>query len=313
LQAVHQLHWNKDEEKYMEAKTLIDASALSALLKTEPVVIIDTRAPEEYAISHIPGAINIREIFSYLSTSTPEGLIAMQGLFADLLGKAGLSGKELAVIYEDAMNTGYGQSCRGYFLLKFLGHPSVSILHGGYKAWQDAGLPTTNEITTPEPKTFPLNINTSLLIDKEEMLQSLDDPSLVKLDVRDFDEWMAESSSPYGVDFCPRKGRIPGAVLIEWYSLMKEKDGVAMFRPKEEIQAIAQQVGITPDSTVNIYCFKGARASNTFVALSEAGIKDLHIYFASWNEWSRDLSLPIEEGPADPQRPAVTAASMSAA
>jgi thiosulfate/3-mercaptopyruvate sulfurtransferase len=296
----------------MEAKTLIDANELSTFMKTEPVVVIDTRAPEEYAISHIPGAVNIREIFSYLSTSTPEGLIAMQGLFADLLGKAGLSGKELAVIYEDAMNTGYGQSCRGYFLLKFLGYPSVSILHGGYKTWQDAGLPTTNEITTLEPKTFPLNINTSLLIDKEQMLQSLADPSLVKLDVRDLDEWMAESSSPYGVDFCPRKGRIPGAVLIEWYSLMKEKDGVAMFRPKEEIQAIAQQVGITPDSTVNIYCFKGARASNTFVALSEAGIKDLHIYFASWNEWSRDPSLPIEEGPADPQRPAVTAASMSA-
>jgi len=297
----------------MEAKTLIDPKELSELMKTDPVVIIDTRAPEEYATSHIPGAVNVREIFSYLSTSTSEGLIAMQGLFADLLGKAGLSGKELAVIYEDAMNTGYGQSCRGYFLLKFLGYPSVSILHGGYQAWQDAGLPTTNEITRPEPKTFPLNINTSLLIDKDQMLQSLSDPSLVKLDVRDFDEWMAESSSPYGVDFCPRKGRIPGAVLIEWYALMNEKNGVAMFRPKEEIQAIAQEVGITHDSSVNIYCFKGARASNTFVALSEAGIKDLRIYFASWNEWSRDPSLPIEEGPADPQRPAVTAASMSVA
>jgi thiosulfate/3-mercaptopyruvate sulfurtransferase len=297
----------------MEEKTLIDANELSALLKTEPVVIIDTRAPEEYAVSHIPGAVNIREIFSYLSTSTSEGLIAMQGLFADLLGKAGLSGKELAVIYEDAMNTGYGQSCRGYFVLKFLGYPRVSILHGGYRSWLDAGFSTTDEVPTPEAKTFPLNINSSLLINRDEMLQSLDNPSLVKLDVRDFDEWMAESSSPYGVDFCPRKGRIPGAVLIEWYALMEEMNGVAMFRPKEEILEIAREVGITPDSTVNIYCFKGARASNTFVALSEAGIKDLHIYFASWNEWSRDPSLPIEEGPADPQRPAVTAASKSVA
>jgi thiosulfate/3-mercaptopyruvate sulfurtransferase len=237
----------------MEEKTLIEANELSTILKTEPVVIIDTRAPEEYTTSHIPGAVNIREIFSYLSTSTAEGLIAMQGLFADLLGKAGLSGKELAVIYEDAMNTGYGQSCRGYFLLKFLGYSRVSILHGGYQAWLDAGLPTDDKVATPEPKTFPLNINSSLLIDKDEMLQSLADPSLVKLDVRDLDEWMAESSSPYGVDFCPRKGRIPGAVLIEWYALMKEKDGVVMFRPKEEILSIAKEVGITPNSTVNIY------------------------------------------------------------
>jgi thiosulfate/3-mercaptopyruvate sulfurtransferase len=226
----------------------------------------------------------------------------------DLLGKAGLSGKELAVIYEDAMNNGYGQSCRGYFLLKFLGYERVSILHGGYQAWENADLPTTAEVLTPEAKTFPLNINTSLLIDKEEMLKSISDPSIVKLDVRDYDEWMAESSSPYGVDFCPRKGRIPGAVLIEWYTMMQEKDGMPVFLPKEEIQSLAAKVGITPDSTVNIYCFKGARASNTFVALNEAGVKNARIYFASWNEWSRDPELPIEEGPADPARPAVRAA-----
>ncbi len=292
----------------MQAKTLIDATELYTLMTTQPVVIIDTRAPEDYAISHIPGAVNIREIFSYLSTSTPEGLTSMQGMFVDLLGKAGLSGKELAVIYEDAMNNGYGQSCRGYFLLKFLGYPLVSILHGGYQAWQNADLPTTAEVPTPEDKTFPLNIDSSLIIDKEAMLKSLDDPNIVKLDVRDFDEWMAQSSSPYGVDFCPRKGRIRGAVLIEWYTMMKAENGLPMFLPKEEIQSIANQVGITSDSTVNIYCFKGARASNTFVALNEAGVKDVRIYFASWNEWSRDPSLPIEEGPADPARPAVRAA-----
>lgn len=291
----------------MEAKTLVDAIELASLMKTEPVVIIDTRAPEEYAISHIPGAVNIREIFSYLSTSTPEGLAAMQNMFADLLGKAGLSGKELAVVYEDAMNNGYGQSCRGYFLLKFLGYPNVSILHGGFNAWQEAGLSTSTVVPTPEAKVFPLRINTSMLIDKDEMLKSLNDPSVIKLDVRDFDEWIGESSSPYGVDFCPRKGRIPGAVLIEWYSMMKLVDGIPMFRPKEEMLATAREVGITPDSTVNVYCFKGARASNTLVALNEAGVKDVRVYFASWNEWSRDPSLPIEEGTPDPKRPAIRA------
>ncbi|MBV9020788.1 MAG: sulfurtransferase [Chloroflexi bacterium] len=291
----------------MEKKTLIDPMELSMLMKTEPVVVIDTRDPEQYAISHIPGAVNIREIFSYLSTSTSEGLLSMQDMFAKLLGDAGLSGKELAVIYEDAMNNGYGQSCRGYFLLKYLGYPSVSILHGGYKAWQDAGLPTTTEVPTPEKKTFPLNVDSSILIDKQEMLKALSNPSIIKLDVRDFDEWMGESSSPYGVDFCPRKGRIPGAVLIEWYSMMKQASMVPMFKSKEEMLAIANEVGIKPDSMVYIYCFKGARASNTLVALKEAGIENAKIYFASWNEWSRDPSLPIEEGAPDPKRPAVRA------
>ena len=45
-----------------------------------------------------------------------------------------------------------------------------------------------------------------------------------------------------------------------------------------------------------LYCFKGARASNTFLALKEAGIADVRMYFGSWNEWSRDPTLPIESG-----------------
>ncbi len=287
-------------------ETLLDPAQMTALMETSPVVVIDTRAPEEYAAGHIPGAVNIREIFSYLATSTPDGLAALHQTFADLLGAAGLSGPEHAVIYEDAMNNGYGQSCRGYFLMNYLGYPNVSILHGGLKAWTDAGLPLTADIPAPEKKTFPLNVDSSLMVTTPEMLASLSDPSIVKLDVRDWDEWVGESSSPYGKDFTPRKGRIPDAVLIEWYTLMQPSgDGAPMFKSKEEIKDIAAQVGITPDSTVNIYCFKGARASNTFVALNEAGIKDVKIYFASWNEWSRDLSLPIEEGAPDPARPAV--------
>ncbi len=290
----------------MEMPTaLLGPCDLADLMKTAPLVVIDTRAPEDYAAGHIPGAVNIREIFSYLATSTPEGVAAMQQTFAGLLGAAGLSGPEHAVFYEDAMNNGYGQSCRGYFLLKYLGYPNVSILHGGLKAWTDAGLPLTTEASLPEAKTFPLNADESLMVTTAAMLKSLDDPSIVKLDVRDWDEWVGESSSPYGKDFTPRKGRIPDAVLIEWYTLMKPASDVPVFKSNEEIKEIAAKVGITADSSVNIYCFKGARASNACVALNEAGIKNVKIYFASWNEWSRDLSLPIEEGAPDPARPAV--------
>ena len=54
------------------------------------------------------------------------------------------------------------------------------------------------------------------------MKAAVADPNIVKLDTRDVDEWIADSSSPYGKDFCPRKGRIPGAVWLEWYRMWSQ-------------------------------------------------------------------------------------------
>ena len=280
----------------MEVKVLISPSELIALQEQEPVVIIDTRDKSEYDISHIPNAVNIRDIFTYLATSSMEGIENLQTHFAELFGAAGLSGNETAVIYEDAMNKGYGQSCRGYFLLKYLGYSKVCILHGGYKAWLAEGCPTTTEVPTPQKQVFPLNVDTSIMLTAPQMLDVLGNKAIALLDVRDKDEWMAESSSPYGKDFCPRMGRIPGSVWIEWYDFMVPDAEVPTFRPQAEILDICSNAGITPDIPVYIYCFKGSRASNTMVALKEAGFKDVRNYFASWNEWSRDYSFPIESG-----------------
>jgi len=281
----------------MNGKVLISASQLSEMLRTEAAVLIDTRDPAVYAEAHIPGAVNLREVFTYLATSTPEGVKALRDKFAVAFGKAGLSGAETAVIYEQSMSTGFGQSCRGYVLLRSLGYPKIRVLHGGYAAWMAAGLPSTPVVPTPVEKTFPIDLRGSrILVDLDAMKSAVRDPRIIKLDVRDVDEWIGESSSPYGKDFCPRKGRIPGSVWIEWYRMMKPTPIGPMFKSRAEILAECATVGITPDTPVIIFCFKGARASNTFVALEEAGIKNVGIYFGSWNEWSRDPSLPIDEG-----------------
>ena len=263
----------------------------------ESLVIIDTRDDATYASGHIPGAVNLRDIFTYLATSTPEGMEAMHEKFVSEFGRIGLSGKETAVLYEDTMSSGFGQSCRGYFLLTHLGYPKIKVLHGGLGAWTKAGLPLSTEAVTPTPGSFPVNVALGgVMIDKDEVLASLDKPDVIKLDVRDIDEWIGESSSPYGKDFCPRKGRLPNAKWIEWYRMMKPTAAGPMFKSPEEIRAECRTVGITPDSTIYLYCFKGARASNTFLALKEAGYDKVKMYFGSWNEWSRDPSLPIEEG-----------------
>lgn len=105
----------------MTDNILISPEQLRQMENSLPTVIIDTRSPDAYASGHIPGAINLHDIFTFLATSSKEGLEELRDKFAGAFGAAGLSGEEVAVIYEDSMNSGFGQSCRGYFLLQFLG------------------------------------------------------------------------------------------------------------------------------------------------------------------------------------------------
>jgi thiosulfate/3-mercaptopyruvate sulfurtransferase len=278
-------------------KAFISPAELKTLMATEPVVIIDTRDPASYAAGHIPGAVNVHEIFTYLATSTPEGMKELTGKFAAAFGSAGLSGRETAVVYEQSMTTGFGQSCRGYYLLKYLGYPKVAVLHGGLSAWLADGNSTTTEVPAVTTTTFPIDPKgASVMVDKDLVLSVVKKGGAVLLDVRDADEWIGDSSSPYGKDFCPRKGRIPGAKWIEWYRMMKPSAAGPVMKTPEELKAEIATVGITPSTPVILYCFKGARASNTFLALKEAGVKDVRMYFGSWNEWSRDPALPIESG-----------------
>jgi tetratricopeptide (TPR) repeat protein len=74
------------------------------------------------------------------------------------------------------MDTGYGQSCRGWFLLKYLGHPQVEILHGGLQAWKSEGKPLTAEIRAAEKRVFVPRIDGSIMVTWKEMLAAAVDP-----------------------------------------------------------------------------------------------------------------------------------------
>lgn len=275
---------------------LIEVEELYELIDKENLIIIDTREPEDYLIDHIPGAINIYDIFTYLATEENGGYKAMTKKFAKLFGDVGIDGSEKVIIYEDAMDNGYGRSCRGYFLLKYLGHNNVVVLHGGYQAWITKKLPTSKEIPKPQKKLFNVNLDNTIIATQEEMFNALSNQEIIKLDCRDCAEWLGISSSPYGPDFAPRKGRIPGSIWIEWYKTMQHKNSIAYFKEPENLRELFNNFGINENSCVYVYCFKGSRTSNMFIALKLAGIKNVKNYFGSWNDWSRNFQLPIEKG-----------------
>ena len=280
----------------MSNKILYTPKEAQKLANEGKAVIIDVRDTKDYAVDHIPGAVSIPDMFYELSMTTEDGLREMTNKFKKLFSEAGISKDKLAILYEDNLNTRYGGSCRGYFQLTYMGHENVGILDGGFVDWKRDDLPTNDEVVTPVPTIFTPNIKDSIMVTKDSMVKALDNSAIKLLDNRDKVEWTGESSSPYGVDYAPRKGRIPGAKWIEWYDFMEADDSgyVSHFKSPEAIREICAKVGLHPEDDIIIYCFKGARASNTYVAMMMAGFKKIRNYYGSWNEWSRDMSLPID-------------------
>jgi len=279
----------------MTNKILYSPKDVQGLISEGNTVVVDIRDEEDYKENHIPGSVSIPDIFYYLAETSNEGLKEVQEKFKALFSAAGITDDKKVIIYEDTFDSRYGGSCRGYWLLTYLGHLDTGILDGGFSAWLEEGLTVDNNTPAPETSNFELNLREDIIATKDVVLASLQDCSIKLLDNRDKVEWVGKSSSPYGVDFAPRKGRLPGARWIEWYSFMERGSGIPYFKSPEKVRALCAEYGLYPDDDIIIYCFKGARVSNTFVAMRLAGFKHLRNYFGSWNEWSRDEKLPIND------------------
>jgi thiosulfate/3-mercaptopyruvate sulfurtransferase len=68
-----------------------------------------------------------------------------------------LSGGETAV-YEDALNSGYGQSCRGYYLLTWLPPQDQGPERRLFSLKAQQCLAVSTEAATPVAKTFPTDL-----------------------------------------------------------------------------------------------------------------------------------------------------------
>ncbi len=115
----------------------------------------------------------------------------------------------------------------------------------------------------------------------DELVERLDDPGLIVLDVRRADEFAGEVVAPCD----PRPGRIPGARHLDVAHLLEARS----------IEAVRELVGADEGAEVVAYCHSGSRSAMAVQVLAAAGY-DARNYVGSWHEWSRHAELPAEAG-----------------
>lgn len=78
------------------------------------------------------------------------------------------------------------------------------------------------------------------------------------------------------------------------YSELAHNDD-GTFKSADELSKIFQEKDITPDKLIIPYCAVGARSGHTWFILKYLlGYPQVQNYDGSWNEWSRQPHLPLE-------------------
>jgi thiosulfate/3-mercaptopyruvate sulfurtransferase len=211
-----------------------------------------------------------------------------------LLSDAGVGEGTTVVLYGGNNNW---FAAYAYWLLKLRGFDDVKLLNGGRKKWELESRELTDEV--------PSYAGTGLRISGEERpeIRALRDEVIGKVggpsgfvDVRSPEEYRGEKLAP---DHLPHEqsqvpGHIAGAANIPWAQAAND-DGT--FKSADELRAIYEGKGITPDKEIVAYCRIGERSSHTWFALQELlGYEHVKNYDGSWTEYGSLVGAPVELG-----------------
>lgn len=234
-----------------------------------------------YLSSHVPGAVFLDLETELSDTDVPDAgrhpLPNREG-FAELLGSRGIGDDHVVVAYDDS---GGAIAARLWWLLRWLGHEDVAVLDGGRRAWDEAGLPTTDEVPVHPPATFTARPPLTRVVDRSAVANRGDN---VLYDARAPERFLGEVEP---VD--PVAGRIPGAVNIPTASLLGP--GGRFLSPDE----LRSTLGPTTEQSI-ASCGSGVTACAVILAAVAAGLPEPALFPGSYSEWSR-AGLRVESGP----------------
>jgi len=281
---------------------LISVSELASALESDPPpALLDVRwnigGPPgigSYQAGHIPGAVFV-DLDGALAG--PPGARGRHPLpetadFEAAMRAAGVRAGRPVVLCDEADGT---IAARAWWLLRYHGHPNVRVLDGGFRAWQESGLPvSTGDETAQAPGDFTARPGHMAMVDAAGAAELA--ASGILLDARAPARYRGETEP---ID--PVAGHIPGALSAP---TAENVTTAGQFKSPEELRdrfralgvAFAAQGGGSGQTVVGAYCGSGVTAAHEVLALELAGAPAA-LYVGSWSGWIADPARPVATGP----------------
>ncbi|MEV4122112.1 sulfurtransferase [Micromonospora sp. NPDC049645] len=274
---------------------LVEVDRLVAELdQADPPTLLDVRwrlvgppGRDDYLAGHLPAAVFVDLDSALCGAPGVDGRhplpdpVALQAA----LRAAGVRAGHPVVVYDGGDGLA---AARAWWTLRWVGHRSVRLLHGGYPAWVAAGQPVSTDAPAPPPGDVVVRPGDLPVLDAGQAAALAAADDAVLLDVRAAPRYRGEVEP---ID--PVAGHVPGAANLPAGEYVGP-DG--RFPTADVLRERFAAAGVTEGRSVGAYCGSGVTAAQAVLALHLAGRTDAALYVGSWSNWVADPARPVASG-----------------
>ncbi len=266
-----------------ESRVFVAPTWLAAHLEDPGVVVVDARAPEDYAKGHVPGAISLSPAL-IVDAPQPAATLGRRGLAAD------------ATIVCTADSASIAAAAHLYWLLDRAGASAVRLLDGGIPGWTRAGGALETRPIFRAPTSWGAPADSTAVADLDFVRWEYGRSGVEIFDARGPEVWGARRPGA-GPARPKRAGHIPHSLPLDFGTLFAPDGSILdLAAVRELVRRSGPRPGTPVDMEARFVVYDdGASAIGTlgYALLKHAGIDSVRYFPGGWAEWSADSTLPI--------------------
>ena len=269
--------------EYAAPEVIIEPESLEALIEDPKLRIVDCDVADQYRRAHITGAVYFKGE-RFFKNPEEKRFIMSPEQFKEAMESLGIGDDSRVVAYDAS---GSLNAARMWWCLNYYGHSQVKVMNGGWNLWLEEG----RSVTMAEPEiaaaSFTPRVDEALLASAEYIIEAINNPDIVLLDVRSDGEW--EGTNDRGNK---RAGHMPGAVHIEWLNNITT-DELRTLKSPQDLTTMFETAGVTSDKEIVTICQGGIRASQAAMTLKLLGYPRVRNYDGSFLDWGTREDTPL--------------------
>ena len=195
-----------------------------------------------------------------------------------IMSELGVKNSDHIVIYD---NSDVISSCRVWYTFLYFNHDPdlVSVLDGGFKKWLKEKKDTTKDIKKFEKSSYSAHENTSLVLNKDQIVTNIKNKSFELIDARGRERFLGlqpEARKEL------RSGNIEGSKNMPFTKLINND---RTFKKKDELMSIFKKNKVNPNKKIAFTCGSGITACILGLTNSIISGKKPVVYDGSWAEY----------------------------